>query len=185
MREALTNQQNQMAHPLNRLSGLRGNSKAGAFLESQQVLFTRHDVELREILRQTTNLHVVLLADDDGMKSIPHKPGHGLMRHTHQRAGRFNYSEAALAHGAHPLPGSAVGGDHHGLRGHIPGVVLNLNAAGTQFGKDGLVVNQITENRQRPVLRGLAGQGNGIAHAKAHAQMFCAEDFHIELCITK
>jgi len=28
------------------------------------------------------------------------------------------------------------------------------------------------------VLRGFASQRDGVAHAKAHPQMFCAKDFH-------
>jgi hypothetical protein len=39
-------------------------------------------------------------------------------------------------------------------------------------------VHKVAEDRQRFVLRGFHGQRDGVAHAKAHAQMFCTDDFH-------
>jgi hypothetical protein len=57
-------------------------------------------------------------------------------------------------------------------------MLFNLNTAGTQFGQHGVIVDEIAQDGQRLVLRGFAGQRDGVANAKAHAQMFGVKDFH-------
>jgi len=72
----------------------------------------------------------------------------------------------------------AVSGDHHTLRRNLPGVILKLDTFGPEFGDHGFVVDQIAKNRKRACLGHLDCHGYGVPHAKAHAQVFCADDFH-------
>ena len=73
--------------------------------------------------------------------------------------------------------------------GWVPNDHLNDladNAAQTagiapQFLQHMVIVNQVTENRQRIGFHLSRGQRNGIADAKTHAQMFCAQDSHMAL----
>ena len=76
-------------------------------------------------------------------------------------------------------------GDHHGPGFHRRNLLRDPDAPGAQLGQDGFVVHQVAQHGQRLGGGLLQGQRDGVAHAKAHAQMFCSNDSHIILCITK
>ena len=63
--ESLSNQRHEMLDPADRLRRLRGNADARMFVERQHIVLVQDDVEVVEILRQSADLYVGPLADDD------------------------------------------------------------------------------------------------------------------------
>jgi hypothetical protein len=124
---------------------------------------------------------VVTLTNDNGMKSFAHQFRDRAMGDVDERAGRFQYLQAAFAHGVKLALRSAVRGNHYGLRVHLPGVVLELDASGPQFRQNGFVVDEVAQHSERTGLCLFLCQRNGVPDAKAHAKMFCSENFHTTL----
>jgi hypothetical protein len=62
-----------------------------------------------------------------------------------------------------------MGGDERG--GSIDALhrMFDLDAPAAEFGQDGFVVNQLSQNGERRFVCFIQGEADGIANAKAHA----------------
>ena len=67
-------------------------------------------------------------------------------------------------------------GDHHRLRRDVSRFMGDRNAFVAQLRDDDRVVHQVAENGERPGLGLPERERDGVAYAKAHAQMFGADD---------
>ena len=63
-------------------------------------------------------------------------------------------------------------------------LLRDFDAFFPEFGQHSVVMDQFAQDSERSRLRLFECQCNGVAHAEAHTEMFCTNDFHI-LCVTK
>ncbi len=75
----------------------------------------------------------------------------------------------------------AVGSEEQGASIHLFGARSSCGAGLVHFRKNVWIVNQIAENGQRPLPGQTQSQVNGVAHAKAHAEMIGHPHFHRRL----
>ena len=171
-------QRNHVPHPVNRLGRLRGDAKTLAFSERSHVSVAQHHIVFGQVLRQTANLDMVALANDDRVIAFLLEPGHHAMREVDEWAGCLNDVQPSRPDPIHRSLRSPVRGDHHRWRGDGRRIVLDADASLCQRVHDCFVVYQLAEDSQRPGFGLLQGQRNGVAHAEAHSQVFCANDLH-------
>jgi hypothetical protein len=102
--ELLSNQCDQVSHPVDGLCGLGGNTKSWTPLERLHVSLVEDDVELVEVIGQPTNLDMVALADDDRVIAVANERPDGPVRYSHKRTRRFDDLKAERAGaGEHPF----------------------------------------------------------------------------------
>ena len=123
---------------------------------------------------------MVALADDDRMKTFAHQFRQAAMRDMDERTSRLQHVQSAFANRVHRALRRAVRRDHHRLRRHRRGLLLNgspWRAVPPARFRCGPGRPEWSAARVAP--RGFQRQRDGVPHPKAHAQMFCADDFHI------
>jgi hypothetical protein len=74
-----------------------------------------------------------------------------------------------------------VGRHHQRWRPDIGGVLRDRDALGLQAAQDGWVVDQVAQDRERAGVGVLDRELDGVADAKAHAEVDRPEDFHTAL----
>jgi hypothetical protein len=157
---------------------LSGDAHARMRRDPQHVAVVQDDVEVVEVFRQPAHLDVSALADDDRVISLGDESPDRPMCRVYERARRFNDLQAARAGtGKRPFR-CTVRGHHHRVRVHMRRVVSDGNAPGAQRPQHRGVVNQVPEDGERRGLGPVERQRDRVAYAKAHTEMFCADDSH-------
>jgi hypothetical protein len=90
LRESLSDQRDEVTHPIDWLCGLGSNAETRMFLELQHIMLVQHDVECLKIFSEAPHLHVVALANDDRMIALANEGSDGLVRHMDEGACPFN-----------------------------------------------------------------------------------------------
>jgi hypothetical protein len=152
------------------------------FLELQHITLVQHDVKRFEIVSQAPHLHVVALANDDGMIAVANQRSDGLVRHVDERACRFNALQAQRANLGERSRRCPVSRHHHSVRRHFERRASHGNSPGLQAGQDSFVVNQIAEDSERRGFAVRQRQRDRVADAEAHPEMFCPENSHSGPC---
>src|SRR5256885_17167472 len=79
IREAVTNQLDQMPYFFNRLGGLSRDPEARTLFQAINVAFGEHHVEVPQILRHSPHFDMVPLADNDWMITLAYQFSDGSM----------------------------------------------------------------------------------------------------------
>ena len=174
--KALANERNQPVHLIDGLRRLGRDADSRARSQTGHVLLGQHHVKVGEVFGQPAHFDVVALADDNRVEPLRDQLGDGPMGVADQRTGGLDDPQPAIANAVHRFLRCAVGGNHHGGRGHVGDLVLGSYSLRTKILENGLIVHQVAQNRDRPRLA--KGQGDRVADAETHAQMGCAEDLH-------
>jgi hypothetical protein len=173
---------NQLPDLIDRLRRLRRDSEPRTFAKLENIGLGQDYVEIRQIFCHPTHFDVIALADDDRMKTIAHERSNRTMREMHERARGFQYAESTVPDECQRFFRSAVGRNHDVLGFDACSVSGDLDAAGTQGGQDGFVVDQFPQDGQRLVAGLFEGKIDGVADAEAHAEVGGAEDAHALHC---
>jgi len=118
------------------------------------------------------------LTDDDRMESLLYQSGEGLVGAMDERTRGFGDLEALRPDGLNASRRSAVGGDDDVAGGDLGGILTNLDSPTSEVSQHGFVMDEIAQYGDRPLGRVLLGEGDGVADAKAHAEMVSAQDLH-------
>ena len=102
----------------------------------------------------------------------------GPVRQAHERTGRLHDVQAERACGRQRPLRRAVRRHHDRVRLHFGGLVRDGDAPVLQGCQHRRVVNQVAQDGERPGVRLRERQRDGVAHAEAHAEVFCADDLH-------
>ena len=154
----------------------------------------QHDVEGVEVLGQTANFDVRPLTDDHRMITVAQKRLEGPVGDVDERTGGLDDGEAACSGAGERSFGGAVRRHHYRGRRHLRHVARDGDAAGPKVRQDRRVVDEISQDRERPGVGVRQGEIDRVPDAKTHAQMAGSEDFHDThatgcsrrlLCITK
>jgi hypothetical protein len=124
---------------------------------------------------------VVPLSDDDDVIALAGKGCDGAVRDADQRARGFDDGQSKGAGTRKRSLRRTVSGHHHDRRVHVRGLVRDRNAFGVEGAKDGGIVNELTENRERPGVRVLERKRDGVSNTEAHAEVSGADDTHRHL----
>jgi hypothetical protein len=154
------------------------NTKAWAFAQRSDVRLRENYVVFVKVAGESTHLDVLALADNDGMKSVFHQAEQSAVRVMDQRTGRLDDIETAIANPGERPVRSAVGGNEHRRRLDFSEIAGKGHPPGAQGAEHGFVMHQITEDGNRLLFNVLICQRNGVADAKAHAQVSCAKNSH-------
>ena len=106
------------------------------------------------------------------------------MGHVDQRAGGLGHLETLISDAAQGSLRRAMRSNHYRPRFHRADPLLDSNPFGIQLGQDRLVMDEVTQHREWLRLRLFQCQGDRVANAETHPQMFCLKNLHI-LCATK
>ena len=182
---------NEFADSRHRLGGLAHDAEVLAGREARNVVRRKHDLAIRIIFRQPAYFHMVALTDHHRMKPLGDQFRQCLMGPVDERTRGFEDREAQGAHGRAALFRSAVRRDDHIAGRQRGGIRFEAHPVPSEAHEDGFIVNQIAQHGHRTEGGSLSRERNGVANAKAHAEMLCAEDFHGtgicsgKLCIAK
>ena len=178
VREAASEQGDQMPYLLYGLRRLGGDSETWVLLEREDVILFEHDMEAIEVAGEAAHLHVVALADDDDVVAVARQGCDGTVRDVYEGARGFDHPQPqGPAPGESPL-GRAVGSHHQGRRPDVCDVLRDRDAPGRKAAQDGRVVNQVPKNCQGARVSLLQGERDGIPNAEAHAQVRRSKDTH-------
>ena len=191
LRESPPDQPDQVPHPLDRLRRLRRHAEAWMLFEGEDVSLFEHDVEAIEVAGEAAHLDVVALPDDDDVVALAHEVGDGAVRDVDERARRFDHGQSERTGPREGPLGRAVGGHHQGRRLDVGDVLRDGDALRLERAQDGGIVDEIAEDREGAGVGVLERERDGIAHAKAHAEVGRTEDLHTPtslhrvLCVVK
>src|SRR5436189_2271436 len=122
--------------------------------------------------------------NNDRMKAFANQARDSSMSDVDQRTSGFDDIQAPAANVLHSFLRCAMCGNHNRFGLHISGVLRDFDSPSLQAFEHPLVMDEVSKDGQRLGLGLSQGKINGVAHAEAHAQMFCTNYFHM-LCITK
>jgi len=140
------------------------------------------DDGLREITGEAIHLDMSALADDDRVKSEPHKHAELGVGVTDERTGAVCHSVTSRPPRVASGIRSAVRGDHD-LRGRGASRRIEVAFADAGTGEllpDDGIVDEFTENGEGSLVGEASGLGDGVADAEAEAVVLSEDDFHWE-----
>ena len=118
------------------------------------------------------------LTDDHGMVAVADERLDRPVRHVHERARRVHDLETEGARAGQGALRRAVRRDHDGPGRDLGRILRGRDPSGAQAGEDGVVMDEIAENRQRSRVAAAYRQVDGIANTETHAEVSRAQDFH-------
>jgi hypothetical protein len=175
----------ELADAFNGLRGLGGDTEFFAEAEVANIFFVQDDIEIVEVFGEADDFDMAALADNDGMKSVAGEVADGAVGDVHERTSRFDDIANPRTGARDGRIRSAMGGDDGGRRENFRCVIGESDALGAQRLEDIGIVNELSQYRYRLPFRFRMSQGDGVANAKTHAEMFRADDVHKVLCNTK
>jgi hypothetical protein len=178
IRKTAANELREVLHPRDGLRGLGSDAETRARGELFDIGFRFDKIERGKILGEAAHFNMTALADDDRVISLRDQAGDRAMRERHQRAGAFEDFEAMSAGASDGRFGGAMRGDHRGAGLDLRRIGLELNAAAAKISEDRFVVDELAQDGERLHPRGRLGEGDGVADAETHTEMFCSDNFH-------
>jgi hypothetical protein len=179
IRETATNQLSEVPDTGNGLCGLRGDAKTGPWHKLLDIGFRLDNIEGRKVLSESTDFNMVVLADDDRVKTICDKAGNSAMREGDERTSTFEDLKSPRARAGDSGIRSAVCRDHSGVGLDLIEIGLELDSAMTEIREDRFVVDEFAEDGQRLAESSGLGERDRVADAETHTEMFCFDDFHM------
>jgi hypothetical protein len=176
--ESPLDQGHHVAHLLDRLCRLRGHADAWMFVERKHVIVFEHNVEAIQIAGEAAHLDVVALTNDDDVVAVAREGGNRAVCDAYERTCRFDHIEPERAGPREGTLGRAVGRHHHRGRRDVCNVLRDGDALGFERAQDVGIVDEVTEDGERASVGALERERDGIAHAKAHAEVGSADNPH-------
>jgi hypothetical protein len=174
---------NQRANPIDWLGCLRNNSVTMPRRKLSDVGDFVDDTGICKITNQTADLDVISQTDHYWKVASANKAFELIVRVSNEWASAVGHVQAAFVQSLTLLVGGPVRGNHHATSCGIR-TRLVLNALGAQLLAHDWIMDQLTEDGERPFPSERVGLGDGVADAETDAEMFCDNNFHL-LCITK
>lgn len=168
----------QVMNAFGRLRGLRGHSKFRALSKLLDIPLRQDDIEFGEVFRQTANLDMIPFADDDRVEILVNELLNRAVGVVNERTGCFCHGESLTPKVVHRAFGRAVGRDHHITSLHLRRVILKGDPVLPKNRQYGVIVDEVTENGQRPRVRSIKGQRDCVLDPEAHAQVFGSKYSH-------
>ena len=168
----------QLFDSVDRLSGLCRQSKLRSWSYLRNIRFAENHVIFFEILRHSSNFHMVSLADDHGVVAFSYELADRAVCMMNQGAGSLKNLEALGTRLGNSFLRGAVCCDHRAPSAHPGGLGFSGDSSCAQIFQHSLIMNKLSQDGERFVRSLAVGQSDSVADAETHSEMMSANDSH-------